>query len=412
MGRIIALAFTFTILAAGAARAETLEDLLVERGVLTIDDIRADGSAADPKIFWKGGTRIEMPGEAVALQVNTLLQPRYEFIDQDPASNESSFRLYAARAVFSGTALGTEFNYRLETDFVGNKSADGELTPALLDGYLQWNPCSWFSMRMGQYKVPVGRQFVTPNAFQQIPDRSNTSDVFRVNYQPGVRAILTDPDKRFTFHTSLYNGESDGEGGPRGGRNYPGVDTKMLTDVGARWNITGTMEPYIDGDIDITQELAINVGAIYAYTSAQNNYHGLGLANGDMQRANVDANLKYMGYSLHSEFFWGDWENDLAGSSKPIGSYVQTGYMLTDTWEAVLRYGYTDCGSGDIAFGACSTAAGAVAHFDEAAAGINHFFVKHNLKAQLAYIYLRQDLKHSEDNVDNSRIILQLSAWL
>ncbi len=404
------------ILLPAAARAESLEDLLVKKGVISRDELRGAPAGENAKVYWNNGTRLEFPDTGFMAQINTLLQPRYEFNNNDETAgqvNQSSFRSNATRIIMHGNALNQEFNYRLETDFIAAKGADGAVAPTLLDGYLQWNPCPFFTLRMGQFKSGVVRQFITGNAYQQIPDRSYTSDIFRGNYQQGARATFTDADKVYSLFASVYNGESQEEGGLRGGRNFAGSDTRMMGDVGLRANLMGMQDPFIDADLELTSAPALNVGLAYSYTDAENDF-GDGLAASDFQRGGADANFKYLGYSLHLEVFWAEWKNDLAGESEPIGGYVQTGYMFTPKWEGVLRYGYTDCDNSDIVTGACASSLGAVEKLNEAAAGLNYYIWKQNLKAQLAYIMLRQDLgSHAEvSDIDTNRWMFQLSAYL
>src|SRR5262245_56537178 len=120
------------LLALGAADASagTLEELLVEKGVITKSEATSVASpAGSAKVTYNNGTQIEFPDHRFNVKRNTLVQTRYQFTDNDEDGgkiNNSSFDVVRARIIISGTALGKEFSYYLQNDFVGSKNDDGQ----------------------------------------------------------------------------------------------------------------------------------------------------------------------------------------------------------------------------------------------------------------------------------------------
>lgn len=388
--RKITLLAALLLLAPGVSQAKTLEDLLVEKGVITKGEASAASSSSASKVYWNGGTRLDFPDTGFTVGINTLIQTRYQFTDADEDSgsaNSSSFSVNKAQLAISGTALNEEFSYRLETDFVGSTDANGASSPTLLDGYLSWHACDWVDVKMGHFKTLLGRGFNTADGGQQFADSAFISDYFAVGRQNGAVASSKFADGQFQLSAGLFNGTSDGEGSNRGG-----VDTRHAGMVSVRWNPMGQMDMEQEGDVNWTDDMAVSIGATYAALSAHNDITNDDISNAENTTDNriaVDANLKYQGWSLHTELFNTAFEGDQPGNgdkTEPTGFYAQAGYFVDPkVLEVAARYGYLDCDNG--------TAGGICAGNDnvnEITAGVNYFFLK-NLKAQLNYTLANQD---------------------
>lgn len=411
------------------AQAKTLEDLLVEKGVITAGEARGTVDAADARVYWNDGTRLEFPDNGFTTKINTQIQSRYNYIDTDDDLHDaglivgdiSDFNVNRARLILSGTALNREFSYKLQAEFANDSNSSSDTDAAIKDAYIQWEPCEGMGFRLGQFKTGISRQFNNGTETLQIPETSVVSQTFDAGYQSGLRAFYSDLDDNYSVYASIYNGESDTEGGIAGGEDQGGFDTRHMYDVGLRANILGRMDPFQEGDIDMTEDLALNVGTTYAYSDSKNNVGYDFFTEGDSHRVSADVNVKYNGFSLHGEFFWAEFNNDaLDAGTKPVGFYTQLGYFLDPAFEVAARYSYLDCDNNNVVLGACSLPGQASADsVNEVALSLNYYFWKHNLKAQLAYIFLNQDVYASDiDAYDNNSDVntniwmLQLSAYL
>jgi phosphate-selective porin OprO/OprP len=388
------------LLTPAVSQAKTLEDLLVEKGVITKGEAAGASDSSASKLYWNQGTRVEFPDTGFTTSIATMLQTRYSFNDLDEDAglrNTSSFDVNRARLIVSGTALNREFSYMLSTDFVSAPDSDANFgqSPQVRDAYIDWRPCKDDTgIRMGAFKTAVSRQFNTNQQSMQFVDRSLASEYFTLGRENGAMAYGSLADGMITGTAGIFNGESTGEG-----PNLSGVDTRHTGVLSLRVNPTGSMNVAEEGDIDWTEELATSVGVAYAH--ADRELAGVGKDNANL--VNVDANLKYMGLGIHAEYFTGN--TDVAGD--PSGFYVQGGYFFVPKkWEIAGRYGMTDCDDG-LAAGRCS----GLDSISEASASLNYYFWRHNLKAQLGYDYITNDSAGAADDIRSNRYVFQLSSY-
>lgn len=396
--RVIATTIFLLLALPLLARARTLEELLAEKGVISKNEaasvtrgFQGDARSA-PKVFWNDGTRVEFPENGFSVRIATFLQTRYSFTDApEGQQNISDFDVNTARIDISGTALHDEFSYRFEYD-----GSDRHMKNV----YLQWNPCEFGYARLGQFKTAVSRQFNSTDWKLMFADRSYASNFFSYGYQKGARAEARLLDGDVVAGASIYNGNSDGEG-----EYASGIDTKHLASADLRWDALGKMDPYEEGDINVTDDPALNLGAVYAYSAQNNKINGIDDKLG-VNRVNVDASFKFKGFGANAEYYVSRESPDINDNVTTQGGYAQAGYfVLPKQLELALRWGLVDCDEGK-GYGDCS----GMDNVNQATAGINYYFWKHNLKAQLNYDYLR--LKPTEGDVlHNNRWLFQLSSY-
>jgi len=417
--RKLSILLSALLLVPAISNAATLEDLLVEKGVITKGEAKAAMATEASKVYWNDGTRIEFPDTGFTAKINTLIQTRYTFWDMDEEApilvgdtlvspkNRSSFDVQRARLAFSGNALHNEFYYKLEADFVGGADKDGdaweesyfggdEKSPELLDAYIGWKACDWLDLMMGQFKVPVSRQFMADPWGLQFADRSLTSYYFDLGRQTGLMGKLDLADGQVELGGGIFNGISTGEGA-----NRTAVDTKHTGLVNLRWDVMGNMNPYVEGDVDWTDEAAVSLGAAYAYSDADSYMGEVELNNID-----VDANLKVQGFSLHGEFYTASYDLDQGDNVEPLGFYLQAGYFFEPkTWELAARYGYVDCDEG-MSAGVCA----GLDKINTIDVSINYYWWKHHLKAQLGMSIVNEDTVN-DDDYNFNRWLFQLSSY-
>ena len=425
------------LLAPTFSQAKTLEDLLVEKGVITKGEaVTTTASESGPaKVYYNEGTRIDFPDAGFTAQINTMIQARYGFYDEDedaarrdsdpPVSfngaggrvNRSSFDVHRARISVSGTALYQEFAYMVEGDFVGTatedelagRESDNSKNTTLKDAWIQWQPCQEYATRIGQFRNVFSRQSGTHDAKQQFADRSVVSEHYGLGRMQGINQSAALADGKFVVNAGIFNGTSDLEG-----TNASGIDTNHLGVVGVRFNPTGTMDPSEEGDVNHTEDLATTVGLSYVMAEAHNDV-GLGRQEDtEFDAANADFGLKYKGFSLQAEYYWrnADLQHDDFDAVETNGGYIQAGLFLKPkTWEIAGRYGYLDCDNGR-AGGYCE----GNDNVNEAAATINYYWWKHQLKAQLGYYFINEDRAgvnndQSGSDANTNKWLFQLSSY-
>ena len=397
------------LLVPAVSQAKTLDELLVEKGVITKG--QAAKSAGTPgSVHYNKGVRWEFADKKVTGQLSTLIRSRYTFVDfdKDDAArdqNISSFDVTDARLIATGTALDKEFSYKLEGDFVANGTS-----AALKDAYIQWNACDWVAVGMGQKKTGVSRQFNTSEQNLTFPDRSIASDFFSLGREAGAWLKFTSPELPVEITAAITNGESDGEG-----INRSGVDTKHTGVVNVRYN-SGDINPYVESDVDGTEDLAWSVGAAFAAGQSNSDFidsETSGAENADIYGANVDFILKTQGLSVAAEYYYQSVDSDqLADEVRPQGGYVQAGYFLVPgEFELAARYSMVDCDENS-GVSACRSEDGRsldVGNGVDVAA--NYYFNGNELKAQLVYAMLNEDVAGADgDDINTDRIIVALTG--
>jgi phosphate-selective porin OprO and OprP len=402
--RKLCVAACLLLLSPAVSQAKSLEDLLVEKGVITKGEAARTASSGASKVYWNDGTRVDFPDAGFNAGISTLIQTRYTFTDSDEEAggkNTSSFSVERARVILSGTALHEEFSYYLQGDFVGSGEVTDK-TAGLKDAYLKWHPCDYASLKMGQFKTGFSRQFLASDEKLQFADRSIASDAFDFDRNQGLAGTWALADGMVVLGAQIFNGISDGEG-----INSVGVDTKHLGVVNARANVMGKMDVYEEGDIGMTRDPAVSVGLAAAFSQSANNSGGV-TQDRDITGINADATFKYQGISVAGEFYWTQIDPDIGDESEPLGFYVQGGYFLTPKkLEVAARYSQIDCDDGS-AGGICTGSDS----INGVSVGLNYYFWEHNLKAQLNYEFLQQDtLGAGTDDVNTNRWLLQLSSY-
>ncbi len=402
MRKSIVLA-ALVLLAPGVSQAKSLEDLLVEKGVITKGEARAASSGGPAKVYWNGGTRVGFPDAGFDFGINTLIKTRYTFTDNDEdsgAGNTSSFDVTHGRIILHGSALNNEFESHLNVDFVSNTDGDSK-SPELLDAVITWNACDNSSFSMGQWKTGIGRQFLADDETLQFADRSITSDFFNLGRQAGAGVDLDFGS--VTVGAAIFNGESTGEG-----INRSGTDTRHTGVANVRWDALGEMNVLEEGDIDGTDGVALNFGAAYAYSQTTDDTAG----QIDRQSVSVDGNLKASGASLHSEIFWTRYDpEDSTTSVEPAGAYIQGGYfVLPKELEVAGRYAIVDCEDPAAPSNNGINCTGND-QVHQATAGLNYYFWRHNIKAQFNIDYINVEPEEG-DNSNTVRYILAVQSYL
>lgn len=405
MRKSLLVAAALLIATPAVSQAKSLEELLVEKGVISKAEAKGATGASGAKTWWNEGTRFEFPDNGFTASFATHLETRYTYFDTDQdvtgADDRSSFDVTKARVIMSGSAMHNEFSYYMNVDFVGSgDNIDNEGSANLLDGWIQWNACDWGGVRMGQFKTFVSRQFNTEDYKLQFPDRTLATQFFNAGRQAGVAGMGNFSDGAFQVNAGLFNGNSEGEG-----QNKPGVDTDVAGVIGVRYNMGG-IDAASESDVGHSEDLGFTAGAAYYYDGGTGN----GVGERDFNILSIDAMLKVSGFSFAAEYYYANVNPDTGDKVEPMGFYAQTGYFLMPKkFEVAVRYGYFDCDNGAVD---CIPGSVAIDSFDEAGIALNYYFWAHNLKTSLAYTYIRINPESADiDDADLNRIIFAVSGY-
>jgi hypothetical protein len=374
------------LLAPGISQAKSLEELLVEKGVITKGEAMGSANGGAAKMYWNNGTRLEFPDTGFTTSIATEIRTRYTYTDPESGDESSNFSQEDAELIISGTALHNEFAYKVSYQFASGSGA-------LNDAYLQWNACDWGSVRMGQWKTFISRQWNVSEYKLQLPDRSIASDfvtgsdsAFGSGRDQGVAGMIN-VDDEWEIKGALFNGE--------GKEPNSNPDTDHLYQASLRWNPMGKFDAYSESDVDYSDELGMSVGVAYSFESNA-------IGGNDAQVINADLSAKYQGFYGAFEFFYTDVDDV---DENPTSWYVQAGYFFVPKkFEVAGRWSRVDL-DGAVDGTVFGDFLGNEDEVDEYTLGFNYYWWKHNLKAGLAYTRV------DADDAESDEVVVQLTGY-
>src|SRR5437867_2488783 len=148
------------------------------------------------------------------LKISTRTQFRYTYTMTDPNSltdDNGFFNLPRTRLRLDGYAYYTWLKYKVQYDFTGQDDAGAtppRRSPDLRDLYfdLARNPRA--TVRLGQFKAPLGIQELTSSGEQEFVDRSIASERFAPSRQEGAMLWGTTFAKKFGYESGAFNGNA------------------------------------------------------------------------------------------------------------------------------------------------------------------------------------------------------------
>jgi hypothetical protein len=297
----------------GPARAENEAEKPADRPV-------------EPRLTWKDG---KTTAEFSKAQLNLTSRIQIRFTDAPDATGEhvGSFRLRRARTSVDGWLYGKELQFELMVDWVDE--------PLLEDLNLNWDVSRGkaFQVKVGQFKVPFGRQELTSDTGQQFVDRSIVSAEFAKGRDQGVQLWGQLAKGRLEYRAGVFNGNGRG----RATNDNPSFqyDGRLVFQP---WGDA----KYSEGDFESEGHPLVALGVDFERNDARTVTTTAGTAApaGSMRVVTgADLMLKYRGLSLMAEGF--------RRTITPAAgrAYLSNGYHLQAGWfvrrnvlEAAVRY--------------------------------------------------------------------------
>lgn len=320
--------------------------------------------------------------------------------------SSDTFQARRARISFMGHLFDPDFKYFIQLGAESSEDAANAAGVQLLDWNFQFTRWRWANVWAGQYKVLFNRSQINSTASMQFADRALVMDAFTasgLNRRDIGITLLSDQDLPVNYSFGVFNGQGpsvtglgsfqsegvDGGDNFRGrqyaaGANFRNNANELMYVARLNWNILGN-PGYAEGDLTYSQTPQLSVGGGYSYNPAINtssvldsadpansNFslqadltdltiakrqlgatgNGRLLGNGVMNLTTwtLDTNIKYRGWSLHSEFYFRNntlREQVIQNIPRQLGNstgwYVQSGYyLIPKRLEAAVRYAYWD----------------------------------------------------------------------
>ena len=297
--------------------------------LLLIPSVAAAEEPASPALTKAGPTLdrgfvLRSPDRASSVRIVGLLQPQLTHSRVDGSDHDALF-INRARVGLLGSLFSRDLQYMFVAEFAGE-------APKLL--FLQLDYAlvpDWLTLRVGQFKRPFSRPFMTLASQLSMIDRPSTvgAKVFGDNADLGVMlhsgsAHGSGTPGRFEYALGVFAGT-----GP--GTTTDPIHPLVATRVG--YSSQG-MDPYSESDLEGGgPRIGVGVAAMVDLDlDADHESFASGL---------VDVKFEAQGFSLSSALYLGSrqagprWADQRL---RTLGHYTQVGYVIAKRVEPVLRY--------------------------------------------------------------------------
>lgn len=365
-----------------AGSMDGLGDLLVEKGVISKDELKAQ-----QKKKW--------------LNVEGRIQARYTWQENDePKDNASEFTLPRVRFGASGAPF-ENVTYKLEIDFIPSSSTssttgdvNGGTSVSLKDAKVSFTHFQYAPITVGHFKVPFSRQEITSSGNQQFVNRAEINKEVQsrdVGFMAGDYA----GKQMFEYAIGAFNGTKTAN---------KNDNTGFLIAGRVAVNPFGEFK-YSESNLE-GESLRASVGVNYQTNKLSTAGADVTLlteddVDTDTTKYGVDLGIKFLdNASIFAEYIKSTYEPNGGEEYDADGWYVQGGYfVLPPNLEVTARYEQYDPNdsvdnSSDITW---------------TTIGLNYFFKKHDWKLQANYVMKdeEEDPTSGEDKNDDT-FLLQL----
>lgn len=327
------------------------------------------------------------------IEIGGQLQPRFDFARDDGGEGgddhtRAAFMIRRARTEISGNVFSEAVEYKFQVDWSRG-------FPTLKDGFIDFilEP-EWFALRVGQFKVPTSRQFLSSSKRLELVDRSIATEAFRPERDLGL-SVHNTRKNFFEYELGLFNGSSDrarfsgtvaldpiqSEASISGGR-FSNVPETFRPLFAARVGINSMgSDAYAEADLNGARgradgfRYAIGASGFTELDVDQNDQISSGVS-GDFVMKIAGFNLSAMAFYRHDVLDTEAPEDDEGAFDALVGGMAQLGYTFAATADTqvqpVLRYSAV-APSRDSSLSPTS---------HEAGGGVNVYFSGHRLKLQ------------------------------
>ena len=329
------------------------------------------------------------------LKISTRTQFRYTYnwTDENSLTDDNGyFTLPRTRLRLDGFAYYTWLRYKVQYDFTGQDDAGASparRSPDLRDLYfdLARNPRA--TVRLGQFKAPLGLQEMTSSGDQEFVDRSVASEAFAPSRQEGAMLWGTSFEKKFGYEAGLFNGN---------GRNRKTNDNTGYMYV-ARVHFDPNGEYKLsESAVDNPDKVNWTLGLAYMLNSTQ---ASLLKTAEDLRQTTGEAfvGLKYKRLFALADYYSRTQEQAAGAPDIDSGGAIgQVGFFLVPRKiELAVRYSYFDEDkdtSNDREI--------------EKRLGFGYYLSKHDLKFQADYGQVEDEASLTDNKTDVFRAQLQI----
>jgi phosphate-selective porin OprO/OprP len=407
----VLLMIIFFYTTAGADQTDKLIKILIEKGIITNEEAKSlekevKGEAPEKEakkeapsgeewtkkieVGYKKGAYIKTTDDRFSLKLNVRTQGQFKYQDQEDEKNTASFDVKRARLLAGGSMFYPWMQYFTQVTLEGGSAA-------LRDAYIEAAYYDWAKPRIGQYKVPFDREFLTSAFNLDLIDRSIASNAFNLGRDIGVQVSGGFLKDQLNYAVGMFNGSGANQGNQD--QNFMYVGRMVYTPFGSF--------PYSEGALDTPDTPKLAVGAAGAYLPGLEPGERKTLAgplgntnivpvNSDVYELTADLAFKYQNFFFQGGYYFRNIDPEKPttyGSENAQGYYLQGGYFLVPKkFELAARYSWVDPDNPD------QTSDN---EQQEYTGGLSYYMDGHNLKLQANYSLFRNESINGDldDNV-------------
>ena len=352
--------------------------------VLSASAFAGESEAGRVECGYDGGFILWRTDDVQTLKLYGYGQVQWTGESDGSTATANEFAVRKARLLAAGR-MYKNLDFKLHVDFASSRP--------LLDHYIDYKPVKVLSLRTGQFKAPMSRQYLTSAAQKQFIDDAVATSEFKLDRDIGVMLFGSLEAGLFAYFAGVFNGA---------GKNAGQDNTGFLYAVRFELAPLGPVR-LSESDISGTSPARLAIGLASSLNTVQ--VDG-GTDNGGRSTANRvtvggDLTFLYRGLFATAEVFWRQESprEDVVIDTAAMGGYVQTGYLVVPSVLEIAARG------GVIRKDAEESADRSM----EAGGVVNWYLSGHRLKLQLGYTLFADEVPEADMELDH-RVRLMLQA--
>lgn len=395
------------ILFSGAARADQTDKLikiLIEKDIITSEEAKsleeevkregapeketkAEAPSGDEwtkkiEVGYKKGAFIKTTDDRYSLKLNVRTQGLFRYEALEDRKDTSNFSVKRARLLAGGNVYYPWMQYNTQITLEGGSAA-------LRDAYIEAAYFDWATPRIGQYKVPFDREFLTSAFNLQLIDRSIASSQFSLQRDIGIQLSGKFLHNQFEYGAGIFNGS---------GANQSNVNNDFMYVGRVVWTPFGSY-PYSQAALDTpdTPKLAVGVAGGYLpglEPGERKTLAGpLGNINimpveSDVYQLAADLAFKYQIFSFEGGYYFRNIDPNEPtpfGDENAQGFYLQGGFfVIPKKLELAARYAWVNPDNPNQTDDN---------EQQEYTGGLSYYIYGHDLKLQANYSFFSNETK-------------------
>jgi phosphate-selective porin OprO/OprP len=408
----VMLTMVFLSTAVRADQTEKLIEILIEKGIISREEAKslekdvkressekettAEGSSGEEwtkkiEVGYKKGAYIKTTKDDFLLKLNVRTQGFFKYEAQEDQEDTASFSVKRARLLAEGNVFYPWMKYGTQITLEGG-------SVALRDAFIEATYLDYAKPRIGQYKVPFDREFLTSAFNLQLIDRSIACDAFSLQRDIGLQLSGEFFQNKLNYAVGMFNGSGANQNNQD--QNFMYVGRIAYTPFGSY--------PYSQGALDTPNTPKLAVGVAGAYLPGLEPGERKTLAgplgktnivpvNSDVYQLTADLAFKYQNFSFEGGYQFRNIDPEkptFFGEENAQGFYLQGGYFaIPKKLELAARYSWVNPDNPN-----------QKNHNDqqEYTGGLSYYLYGHDLKLQGNYSFFRTETQ--EDDEDDQAV--------